>query len=88
MKLIPLRQAQTMWMNALRAKPFTSLTLYTFKKDRSVSLEQKEGKLILHENGYIHQDIELDGSKDKKLLKEAFSREFPRSTRLYLSQTD
>lgn len=88
MKLIPLRQAQVVWMNALRAKNLTSLTLYTFKKDRSVRIENKDGRMILQEKGYLNQETELSGKEDKKLLKEAFNREFPRSTRIYLQQND
>lgn len=88
MKLIPLRQAQVVWMNASKNRKLASLMLYTFKKDRWIKLENREEGLVLCEKGYRDQETVLDGKEDKKLLKEAFAREFPRSTRIYLQQTE
>lgn len=88
MKLIPLRQAQVLWMNAPKNKKLESLSLYTFKKDRFVKLEKRDGTLLLSEKGYVNQETALGGKDDKKLLKEAFAREFPRSTRIYVQQTE
>ncbi len=86
MKLVPLRQAQVKYMNCLKAKNFTGLKLLTFKKDRFVQVEPREDGLHLIESGYLNQDVVLDPKDAKKILKDAFNREFPRSTRLYLDE--
>ncbi len=86
MKMIPLRQAQVKYMNAPKAKNFTGLKLLTFKKDRFVAIIPKEDGLHLIESGYLNQDILLDAKEFKKQMKDAFNREFPRSSRLYLDE--
>lgn len=86
MKMIPVRQAQTKWMNALKKNPFIPITLYTFKKDRYVSLQKTENQYYLIESGYIHEKTALEPDKARKLLKSAFDREFPRSSRLYIEE--
>lgn len=86
MKLVPLRQAQVKYMNCLKAKSFTGLKLLTFKKDRFVEVRLQDDGMHLIESGYLNQDILLDGKEAKKRLKDAFNREFPRSTRLYLEE--
>lgn len=86
MKLVSLRQANTKWMNALRAKNFESIILYTFKKDRSIRLEKTDEGFVLSEAGYLNQKVLLDPADAKKQLKDAFAREFPRSSRIYMQE--
>lgn len=86
MKLIPLRQAQLKWMNSTKQKNFVAIKLLTFKKDRSVQIRKTEEGYVLCEQGYLDQTILLDEKNAKKQLKDAFSREFPRSTRLYIQE--
>lgn len=88
MKLVPLRQAQVVWMNAIKNKKLDSLQLMTFKKDRWVKLENRDDTLVLIEKGYLNQETILGSKDEKKQLKDAFAREFPRSTRIYLQQKE
>lgn len=95
-------------------KTLKAITLYTFKKDRSISLQRAEANSsdtdreneatykatrkandnhssentwILTEQGFESDRLILTaGSKDKRLIKEAFKREFPRSTRAYVAE--
>ncbi|WP_230267480.1 hypothetical protein [Allobaculum fili] len=86
MKMISVREAQVKWMNAPKSSRLSSLRLLTFKKDRSVCLKKENGQFLLVEDGYLHQEIELPADGYKKLLKQAFAREFPRSSRLYIQE--
>ncbi len=86
MKLIPLRQAQMKWLNSTKQKNFVSIKLLTFKKDRSVQIRKTQEGYVLFEQGYLDQMILLDEKNAKKQLKDAFLREFPRSTRLYIQE--
>lgn len=65
MKLVPVKQAQAKFFNAPADKGLKSLTLATFKKDRSPL---------------------PPGAAGKRLLKDAFKREFPRSANAYLAE--
>lgn len=85
MKLVPLRQAQVRYMNFMGQKQADCLKLLTYKKDRSVMLRKEQGQWMLEESGYKNQKVPVDNTS-KKLLKEAFAREFPRSTRLYMQE--
>lgn len=84
MKPISIREASQKWMNCLRQKNFESMRLYTYKKDRFIEVTRKGDVFVLTESGFLHQVITLDPNTAKKQLKEAFGREFPRSTMLYL----
>ena len=114
MKLMPIKQAQAKLFNAMSDKTLKAITLYTFKKDRSISLQRTEANSsdadkeneatdkatrrdydhhssentwILTEQGFESNRLILAaGSKDKRLIKEAFKREFPRSTRAYVAE--
>lgn len=114
MKLMPIKQAQAKLFNAMSDKTLKAITLYTFKKDRSISLQRTEANSsdadreneamdktarkandnyssentwILTEQGFESDRLILTaGSKDKRLIKEAFKREFPRSTRAYVAE--
>lgn len=115
MKLMPIKQAQAKLFNAMSDKTLKAITLYTFKKDRSISLQRTEANSsdadreneamdktarkannnhsnentwILTEQGFESDRLILTtGSKDKRLIKEAFKRKFPRSTRAYVAET-
>ena len=81
MKLVPLKQAEAKLMNAAAQKKLRSLSLATFKKDRSLTLERSEA-------GFENATAPLPpGAAGKRLLKDAFKREFPRSNKLYLAET-
>lgn len=114
MKLMPIKQAQAKLFNAMSDKTLKAITLYTFKKDRSISLQRTEANRssadrgnattdkaarkandnhssentwILTEQGFESDCLILTtGSKDKRLIKEAFKREFPRSARAYVAE--
>lgn len=93
MKLMPIKQAQAKLMNALSDKTLKAITLHTFKKDRSITLRRHENDgdglttWTLIEQGFEANQVPITtGSKDKRLIKEAFKREFPRSTRAYVSE--
>lgn len=87
MRLIPLRQAQTSLMNAPKNKNLKSMELLTFKKDRGLKIERRNDGLFLVESGYLVQEVDLDKeSAPKKILKDAFKREFPRSNQVYFNK--
>ena len=90
MKLVPAKQAQAAFMNAPSA-PGTpggkTLALYTFKKDRWVRLEPTADGWVLDEHGFTNACTPLPPGRDaKRLLKEAFAREFPRSNKIYVEE--
>ena len=88
MKLVPLKQAEAKLMNAAAQKKLRSLSLATFKKDRSLTLERSEAGWTLTEAGFENATAPLPpGAAGKRLLKDAFKREFPRSNKLYLAET-
>ena len=87
MKLMPIKQAQAKLFNATADKGLQSITLSTFKKDRSVTLRREADGWVLVEEGYETACVPLDaGAKGKRLVKDAFKREFPRSTRAYVAE--
>ena len=64
-----------------------SLTLATFKKDRSLTLERDGEGWMLIEDGFEKDRSPLPpGAAGKRLLKDAFKREFPRSANAYLTE--
>lgn len=85
MKLIELKQAQKTALSNLKKRHFEELQFYTFKKDRSVIIQLTDSTAQLIERGYHDETINLDSSNAKHLLKTAFSREFPRSHKVYFS---
>ncbi len=88
MKLMPIKQAQAKLFNATADKSLQIFSLSTFKKDRSVTLEHQGDDWILIEEGYQNNRTPLcRGAAGKRLVKEAFKREFPRSTKAYVSET-
>lgn len=87
MKLVPVKQAQAKFFNALADKGLKSLTLATFKKDRSLTLERDGDGWSLAEDGFEERRVPVpSGAAGKRLLKEAFKREFPRSANAYLAE--
>lgn len=87
MKLVPVKQAQAKLFNAPADKGLKSLTLATFKKDRSLILKRDGDGWSLVEDGFEKRHFPLPpGAAGKRLLKEAFKREFPRSANAYLAE--
>lgn len=87
MKLMPIKQAQAKLLNALADKTLREITLSTFKKDRSVALCKNGDQWTLVEQGYQDKCCELPGGPtSKRLIKEAFGREFPRSNKAYVTE--
>ena len=87
MKLVPVKQAQAKFFNAPADKGLKSLTLATFKKDRSLILERDGEGWFLVEDGFEKSRSPLPpGAAGKRLLREAFKREFPRSANAYLAE--
>ena len=88
MKLVPLKQAQAKLLNVMADERIRTLALATFKKDRSLTLRRTEEGWELEERGFANAVMPLAaGPAGKRLIKEAFKREFPRSNKLYLSET-
>jgi len=86
-RLMPIKQAQAKWLNATADKGLRSLTLSTFKKDRSVSLEREGDGWVLVEKGFERRREPLPtGGAAKHLVKDAFKREFPHSARAYVAE--
>lgn len=95
MKLMPIKQAQAKLLNATADKNLQMITLSTFKKDRSITLkrepdegqDERQSAWLLIEDGFEHAQAKLEpGASGKRLVKEAFKREFPRSTRAYVAE--
>lgn len=88
MREIPLKQAKSILKRAIKGKTDQQLTLFTKKKDRSLTIKVQDGELILKEQGY-RNDIntyQLGDGEAKHELVTAFKREFPRSHQLYINQ--
>ncbi len=87
MKLMPIKQAQAKLANATADKGLRSIRLSTFKKDRSLTLRREGDGWVLDESGFEESTSPLpSGPAGKRMLKEAFKREFPRSTRAYVAE--
>lgn len=87
MKLMPIKQAQAKLFNAPSDKALKEISLSTFKKDRTVTLRHIGETWLLIEDGFESNETALtQGPASKRLIKEAFNREFPRSTRAYVSE--
>ena len=87
MKLMPIKQAQAKLANATADKGLASITLHTFKKDRSLTLRREGGGWLLEESGFEESSTPLPaGAAGKRMVKEAFKREFPHSTRAYVTE--
>ncbi len=88
MKMISLKEAKKILSRFTdrKADPrIQKIILYTFKKDRWISLAHAENGLqILSEHGYENQEHTADPVQIRKETGKAFSREFPRSSRLYI----
>ncbi|MCI9628818.1 MAG: hypothetical protein HFJ64_06335 [Eggerthellaceae bacterium] len=88
MRLMSAKQAQAKLMNAAANKGYRSVSLFTFKRDRSVSLHHDENGWVLEEHGFEDSSTLFAKAKpDKRLLKAAFKREFPRSNKIYFSES-
>lgn len=88
MKLMPIKQAQAKLANATADKGLRSIRLSTFKKDRSLTLRREGDGWVLDESGFEESTSPLpSGPVGKRMVKEAFKREFPRSTRAYVAET-
>ena len=59
--------------------------LQPYKKDRSVCVEVRKRDYVVHERGFFHNDVVVEGKKIKKLLKTMCRREFPRSNKIWLT---
>lgn len=87
MKLMPIKQAQAKLANAMADKGLRELSLATFKKDRSLTLRREADGWMLLEEGFQSALIPIaPDAQGKRLVKEAFKREFPRSTRAYVAE--
>lgn len=87
MKLMPIKQAQAKLFNATADKGLQAFTLSTFKKDRSITLQHDGDGWVMLEEGFQHNRTPLlPGAKGKRTVKEAFKREFPRSTKAYVTE--
>lgn len=87
MKAMPLKQAQAqLYAVAQRQRP-AKFTAYTWKQDRSVSVEYRDGVVTLREQGYENAELTFATAHDMKhALKEAYAREFPRSNKVKVSE--
>ncbi|MFQ9706322.1 MAG: hypothetical protein ACLRX6_04420 [Limosilactobacillus pontis] len=87
MREIPIKQAKAILKRALKGTTVQRICLLTKKKDRSLTIETRDGTLTLIEQGYVvaTQIYRLPGGKAKHAVTTAFKREFPRSHRVYLS---
>ena len=87
MKLMPIKQAQAKLANAMADKGLRELSLTTYKKDRSITLRREADGWMLLEEGFQSARTSIaPDAQGKRLVKEAFKREFPRSTRAYVAE--
>ena len=87
MKQVPVKQDQAKLLNATAEEGRQTSTLAQFKKDRSLTLERDGEGWLLVEDGFEKSRSPLPpGAAGKRLLKEAFKREFPRSANAYLAE--
>lgn len=87
MKAMPLKQAEARLYSVAQRRRGAEITLLTWKQDRSVALEYRDGVLILREHGYCDEELVFETAHDlKHSLKAACAREFPRSNRVHVSE--
>lgn len=85
MKAMPLKQAQAHLFSAAQRKRDITLTMLTWKQDRSVEVERVADAIVLREHGYRESELTFAQARDMKhAFKEACAREFPRSTRVHV----
>lgn len=69
-----------------------SLVLQTYKRDRSLTLVRlTEERILIREEGFDREEIEVDSAQLAKVLKALVEKEFPRSNKVRISvggQTD
>ncbi len=59
------------------------MELLSWKRDRSlVIVRQADGRVLVEERGFQHQEYTVEQGRLKKLLKTLVRREFPRSRRI------
>ena len=82
MKLAPVKQAQAKLFNAPADKGLKSLTLATFKKDRSLTLERDGEGWLLVEDGFEKSRC-LSRRKDACCFGKKFSTDILKTSRIF-----
>lgn len=85
MKAVDYKQAQKTVYAHLKKRQTAEVLLMTWKKDRQVVIRYGE-TVIVEEDGYVHQTVELSYDEAKSKIKHILAKEFPRSRRLYLQE--
>ena len=63
-----------------------SLTLKTYKRDRSVTIvKQDTDAFLVRQQGFEQEEFGVAGTKLGRLLKRLLKKEFPRSNKIHLS---
>ena len=86
MKLLPIRQAESLLMHFAKDASDGEVSAFTAKKDRSVTIRKTPDQAIITEDGFEQKTITLDASDKsgiRKTLREIMDREFPRSHKIY-----
>ena len=88
MKLVPLRQAESALLSAIKVGRPVTVVVATKKKDRSLTVTVEESGLISYtEAGFEHTtETGIDQADARHAIKHVFVREFPRSHMAYLEE--
>lgn len=85
MKAMPLKQAQALLYATAQRRRNGSVKALTWKQDRLVEVELRDGAILLREQGFENSELQFNSPHDMKhALKVACDREFPRSTRVHV----
>lgn len=88
MRLIPVKQAESVLKRLGKQGAAIRITLLTRKKDRSLIVERSQDMLIVIEQGYQNstRHFSFETNEGKSAIRNAFKREFPRSHQVYISE--
>ena len=87
MKAMPLKQGEAQLYAVAQRGQNRAVKLYTWKQDRSVEVEWRDGVITLREQGFVNEQTEYAAARAlKHPLKVACAREFPRSNKVKVSE--
>lgn len=87
MSLVNIGSVQNTTLRILaKLSPPEGVELLSYKRNRMVSVTvlQKEKEFLVHEKGYLEQELAVAQSELPRLLKTIIKREFPRSRKVRL----
>ena len=86
MSWVPLRSAEkSAYSLCMKMTENHSLTIKSFKKDRTVEITRLSGSFRINEEGFENNTYEIEEDKLKHESKKIIEKEFPRSHQVMLT---